>query len=123
MKRDMELIRELMKRVEAHEGPGFLSDTKVTIEGYTPQQVLEHFFMPDDAGLVDGKPLRYSDGSGGGTYVAKNLTWAGHEFMANARNDTIWNKTRERVASAGGSVSVATLSELMGSIAKGLLGM
>jgi hypothetical protein len=123
MKRDMDLIRELLTRVEAHVGPRFLSDSDVTVDGYTADQVREHFFMLEDAGLVEGKAIHYMDGDGGGQFLAKKLTWDGHEFIANARNDTIWNKSKEKVAAAGGSVSIATMSELMGSVAKGLLGL
>jgi hypothetical protein len=119
----MDLIRDLLTRVEANEGSQFLSDTDVSADGFTARQVLEHFFMLDDAGLVEGKALHFSDGSGGGKYMARKLTWAGHEFIANARNDTIWKKSKERIAAAGGSVSMATMSGLMDTVAKSLLEM
>ena len=41
------------------------------------------------------------------------LTWEGHDFLAAARNDTIWKKTWASVKDKGVDVSFGLLKELL----------
>lgn len=51
------------------------------------------------------------------------LSWPGHEFLNAVRDDTVWVKTKEKIASTVGTASVSVLSQVAGAIARGLLGL
>jgi hypothetical protein len=52
-----------------------------------------------------------------------NLTWEGHDFIAAARNDTIWSHAKEKAKSVGGSLSLAVFKQLLDSLIKHQLGI
>lgn len=45
--------------------------------------------------------------------VILRLTWAGHEFLDNARNDKIWRGVLSKIKSAALTVSFDVLAELL----------
>ena len=53
----------------------------------------------------------------------KRLTWKGHEFLDDARNENVWRKTQELVQEKGGSVSLGVLQALLTEVAKSLFGL
>jgi hypothetical protein len=84
MKRDMNLIRLLLLETEGEE-------PKPDLSPYNDAQRIYHSALLIEAGLVDGQIIQDSDGQPAAT-VTLRLTWAGHEFLDAARNDTIWHK-------------------------------
>jgi hypothetical protein len=105
MRRDMNLIRLLLLEYEDEE-------PKPDLSAYTEAELVEHSALVIEAGLVHGQVLKSSDGNPRGTAVLR-LTWAGHEFLAAARNETIWKKAVEQITRAGVSVTVSVLQELL----------
>ncbi len=73
-----------------------------------------------DAGLVEAKELSTF---GSSCWRVKGLTWAGHEFLDAARNDTVWNKTKEIVKDKGGSVPFEVVKDIVIEIAKKMVGL
>mgnify|MGYP000860004486 FL=1 len=53
--------------------------------------------------------------------VADGITYEGHQFIANIRNDGVWNKTIQKIAHVGGSVSMGILSSVSEGVAKALI--
>lgn len=96
MKRDMDLIRELLLRIESFEiEPGGTTpslrpafDTELQIDGYTPDQVDYHLNHLIDAGLVEGQC------SADHYFILQRLTWAGHDFLDSVRDPEIWRATK-----------------------------
>ncbi len=95
MKRDMELIRKVMLAAEKSEDPYQLVDPK--FKGRNETEISYHIALLDDAGLLHGQ-----DRSAIGVFrwSAGSLTWAGHEFVEAARDDSVW---KEAVAITGKS--------------------
>jgi hypothetical protein len=122
MKRDMDLIRQLLKIVEERTVPNTLEGSSLSLDGYTLNQIFAHLAMLEDAGFIEGQSV---DALSEGTieYYVHRLTWRGHEFLEAARSDTIWQKAKVKVAAAGGSVSIAVMSELLGALGKEALGL
>lgn len=88
MKRDMELVRKILLAVEdADNDPMVWIDLE--IRGFSPHVVSYHVQRLTEAGLLEATDL--SDDSGS-DWRPSSLTWAGHEFLDAARNDTVWNK-------------------------------
>lgn len=118
MKRDMDLIRELLLSIEAngagHEYPGV---------DRPPEEIAYHLRLMKDAGLIDG--IAYNEiGDNEGTpgFLTIKLTWEGHEFLDAARSPEVWDTATEKVSSTVGSVSLSVLTAVLIQIAKEKLG-
>jgi len=113
MRRDMDLIREILLAVESHEH-GY-APSKISVEGYTDEQVGYHSYLLLQANLVEGLN-RNLDQAPGPSAIILNLTWEGHEFLASSRSPPIWAQAKQLIAKAGdGSFGVwqTVLTELV----------
>lgn len=63
---------------------------------YSHQEIIYHISQASQSGLIQG--VHYYDG--GATTLICDLTPAGHEFLANVRNDSIWKKVMSKAADA-----------------------
>jgi DNA-binding transcriptional ArsR family regulator len=111
MKRDMDLIRNLLLVVEASEQPVvYIADLMVAerLQGMEQSDIDFHLKLLIEAGLIDGNKKQGL--STVGNWYVRRLTWDGHEFLDTIRDPEIWRKTKEG-ASAAGNWSVGTLKE------------
>ena len=115
MKRDMDLVRLQLLRVEGEE-------PVPELDGYTEERRVYHMALCIEAGLVDGVVRTDGNGYPNGA-VAIRLTWKGHEFLDAARNDTIWKKALGHIKKAGVQVTLPVLEEVLKKAAKDLLGL
>lgn len=101
MQRDMDLVRELLLKLEGMNQKANAILTfqagKLGIEGFTEDQVIYHFRLLVDEGYIDqgGRPPL----SG---LMFRQLTWRGHDFADSVRDPDIWMKTRGGALAAGG---------------------
>ena len=115
MKRDMDLIREILLGIEAAQVKpgaflGFRGD-KPIISGYDPADCLYNLRLAIDEGLVE------SNQDHGGLLVGvTGLTWKGHDFLDQVRDPEIWRITKEGAKEAGGFSF-----DLLAALAKGFL--
>lgn len=106
MKRNMDLVREILFCIEAD------ADFDSVNEKYGQEVVIGHVELLLDAQLIIGKVYRDLNSASASAYVQR-LTWAGHEFLDNARNDTVWNKVISKVGNTVATVSFDVLVELL----------
>ncbi|WP_028227365.1 DUF2513 domain-containing protein [Paraburkholderia ferrariae] len=106
MKRDMDLIRELMLELEALSVPStdiiLIAPDAIAVEGYDTQQIDYHLQLLAQAGLVDAGG---ADGCGmraGPGIAFRSLSWAGHDFLDAVREQDVWEKTKAAAAKVGG---------------------
>ncbi len=103
MKRDMDLIRELLLKLEAlpMRRSGIVSitpdATEIAVPGYDVDQIDYHLSQLREAGFIDEGGARPMFGIG-----FRCLTWAGHDFLDSVRNPEIWAKTKKGAEAAGG---------------------
>ena len=107
MKRDPDLIRDLMLALEAANGAELLK--LPSLSHHSAHEVDHHFRLLTDAGLTTAA---YTS-SDGRRWVAVRLTWAGHGYLDQIRNPAIWRHTKSAMNKAG-----AWSLETMGAIAK-----
>ncbi len=99
MKRDLETIKKILLAVEE-------SDNVVQkIEGLSRPEFAFHASLLVDAGFVHGKIQPGSDGMPFAAAIT-SLSWAGCEFLDNARNEAVWQKAKEFMKKAGGTASI-----------------
>jgi hypothetical protein len=120
MQRDIDLIRQLLFRMEDH--PGAFAPRDYAVEGYTADQIGYHVWLLGQAGLMKVADVT-SQGSDGPQAIPLNLTWEGHEFIAAARSDTTWAHAKEKAKSVGGALSFAVFKQLLESLSKIHLGI
>jgi hypothetical protein len=115
MKRDMDLVRDLLLSIESNlqfDGmtwvmPDEPSDLGMT--DYSFEEVAYHLVMLIEANLIVGKKTMQMP-------MISKLTWQGHDFLDSIRDPIIWRETKEGAKKAGGFSL-----ELLGALAKGLI--
>ncbi len=122
MKRDMELIRELMMAIESREDASECWAEDLEIAGdWNIAQIKYHLQLLVDAKFLEAT-IKHDNGPN--TYILiVRMLWEGHEFLDNARNESIWKEARKTIAEKGGSVAVGVLTQLLSSIAKQQMGL
>ena len=112
MKRDMDLIRDILFYIEKeHDGdePLLLDFDKFPEE--KPEDVFGHVEI-----LIQGGFLKFHKQSFIQLPLSNGITWEGHDFLDSVRDPEVWRKTKDAAEKAGGF----TIS-LLGEIAKGLV--
>ena len=117
MRREMDLIRELLLKLEAlplrtgsvvHVMP---DDKEIRIDGFDAEAIEYHARLLVEAGLINPGTSRTMQG-----ITFKCLTWAGHDFLDSIRDPEIWAKTKKGATAAGGFTI-----DLLRDLAKGFL--
>jgi hypothetical protein len=115
MQRDWDVVRKiLLKLEEIGNTTSHLEPNQVN--GYDPELVSYHMQLLSEAGLIKAKcnramgaPLQC---------VALSMTWRGHEFLDQVRQDTVWNMVKGTAREKGLDLSL----DVVVSIAKTVIG-
>ena len=99
-------------------------------ELYEPLSVYSHdeidyaILKMQEAGLVSADIQKYLDGSL--DILLHDITYNGHQFLANIHSENVWNKTKD-VLSQVGSTSVSSITfvanQVITALIKNLLGL
>ena len=120
MKMEPEILREILLQVEAY--PAGKSIYRFKYEGATNVEIMEHVQLLIDADMVEGKVVRAGMSEPVKATVHR-LTFGGHQFLAKARNDTIWKKVVAQAKEKGMSTSMVVINGLLESAAKKYAGL
>lgn len=108
VKRDLNMIRELLVILENNDGNSELSlpqDWNREVVAYQIEILSQAGYVKDQTRWADGGPY----------WIHASLTWHGHEFLDAIRNDTVWAKTKENVKKQGfeiGSIPITILKDI-----------
>jgi Hypothetical protein (DUF2513) len=121
VKRDPDLLRTILARVE--EADDFTVECADLADGtHDEASVARHVQLLEEAGYVKANLLTVQ-GEGALSGNIERLTWAGHEFIDAARNDTIWRKAKRKLGDTLGGVPFEIMKPLLISYAKDALGL
>ena len=98
MKRDMDLVRKILLKIEDEYRTTTLFN--IQIEGYDMETVAYHCKIMHEAGLVSSFSAQYGDNIVWGLRVG-SLTWNGNDYLDKVRDDSVWNKTKEVIKEKG----------------------
>jgi len=113
MKRNMDLIRKILMVLNEHEH-GYAPD-ELNIEGFSEDEIGYHCLILGEAGLLEVSDSSCFD-SESPTADPVRLTWDGHEFIENAKNENVWSQAKEvvgKVGEASFSVWTGVLSNIV----------
>jgi Hypothetical protein (DUF2513) len=108
MQRDMDLIRDLLLKIEADPLCNGHYPQSVYVLGRSMEEIDYHLRLLDQAGYVTGTRAM-------GAYLVRSMTWDGHEFLDNIKDATIWNQTKEKAKEIPG-VSLKIIAEIATSL-------
>jgi DNA-binding PadR family transcriptional regulator len=108
MQFDPDLARQILLEVEATPPNQHVKD--IEFAGLDEDLIYEHIELLRDAGLVEAR-IQPSGMGGRRIYYAQvtRLTYAGHEFLANAKNERVWERTKAFIKEKGGAASLAVI--------------
>lgn len=106
MKRDLNLVREILFCAEKDE------PLVTLIEKHGKSIIAGHVAILQDAGFVEAAVASDGKGVPMAAQIIR-LTWSGHEFLDNARDNAIWKRVLAIVGKNVASVSLAVLSECL----------
>lgn len=109
MKRDMELIREILIEFEKIDETAKFS-YEIQIENYTRKEIIGHVFMLYDGGFIDIVNASTQDGK---DFLAKGLKWEGHNFLEVSRNENIWKRVTGKLYKEGMKVGSTILYDIL----------
>ncbi|CAH6898282.1 conserved hypothetical protein [Vibrio chagasii] len=120
MKRDMELIRKIMLFLEEQINP---SIRNVEIPGIDEHVINYHIVLLIEAELIQGNVSReLGPNPAIPNYVrVYRVTWQGHEFIDNFRNEEIWNTFKTEFKEMSFSSLTTIGKQLVEGIAKSKL--
>ena len=120
MKRDMNLVREILVWAEKQEH-GIISKNP-EIEGYSEEEIGYHVYLMNQAGLVRAHDMT-ARGEKSPNALLLELTWNGHEFLSAAKDDTIWMKAKNTLFKTTTSITFDLLMEWLKAEARNKLGI
>ena len=105
VKRDLDLIRDLLLYLEALPVPPSstytvpVADIATALRSHDPRKIAHHLEMLIDSGLliVVGKGLGGHD-----ELMFHRISWVGHDFIDCVRHPDVWYKTKLAAEHAGG---------------------
>ncbi len=98
--------------VEVEKQPNTEGIYDLQVEGYSIDEISFNTYLMEEAGLIEASFAKFGNGEYELTYLNR-LTWKGHEFLDNARNETVWKKTLALVKEKGGSISFNIFQNLL----------
>lgn len=101
MKRDLDLVRQLMLQIEALPASPPVQYRAGEVEDPV---LLKHLEMLIAAGLVSGK-ISQSHGARGDVISISGLTWDGHEWVEMVRSQAVWNEIKTTLMERAGAVT------------------
>lgn len=110
MKRDMELVRNILLKIENNT----IKNTNDLLDEHAIKEDREilvyHLSMLiDQAGLVKGIPAHSFANK---DWLDITLTWEGHDFLSNIQDSNVWSKVLKKLSSVGGSASLDVVKEI-----------
>ena len=121
MKRDWDLIREILLAVEAS-GPGESVNLHSFEEGIRPE-VSYNVQLLEEVGFVNASISKQVGKVPALDFTIYKIRWEGHDFLDAVRNDTNWNKTKNLISSKGGNMTFEVIKSVAIELArKAILG-
>ncbi|WP_289049862.1 DUF2513 domain-containing protein [Acidaminococcus timonensis] len=122
MKRNLDLIRNILLRIETNEKNTTLSSSDFADLEPDQNIVDYHLYLLEDAGYIDAHEVN-TIGHYYPQYLVKWLTNDGCDYVDSIRSASIWEKTKEKLASVGGQASLSIVKTIAEHVTMSFLGI
>lgn len=123
MKRDLNLIRDILLAAEAAK-----PEQRIGLKDFEDshpdklEELSEHVQLLDRAGFLDVTVSKALGGRGPRVFFINRIEWAGYDYLDAVRDPGIWSKTEQQLKKVGGSatleivkaVAIKIISEALG---------
>lgn len=117
MKRDMDLIRKILFKIEEVFPAGQQMIHGISIEGYDFATIADHCQLLYEDDLINlYSPTRAGIGNSLVFYSVGNLTSKGYDLLDEIREDTTWNKTKDIVKKKGLPMVLGVVKDIASTI-------
>ncbi len=116
MKRDMDLVRDILLKVEGADDQLYLASFSEECERWSRPMVAYHVELLCSQGLIDGSVQRSGSGKPLEPTVS-GLTWSGQDFLDAVRDRRVWDRAREGIAKTVGSATFDVVKAFCSAIA------
>jgi hypothetical protein len=94
----MDLVRDILLAMDSHKH-GY-APKNMHFDGFTEEQIGYHVYIMGQAGLLEVANAGHF-GASSPKAMPLNITWAGHEFLSNAREKSHWLQAKKLMEGAG----------------------
>lgn len=105
MKRDMDLIREIL--LEMEKLPSYDMWQSGQLLGYDEKDVVAHVQLAQDAGLL------FASYCSGPTATIQRITNEGYDFLESSKQRTLWERAKGQLISNGLPITIATIKAVL----------
>lgn len=110
MKRDWDIIREILQKTEELQSGKVLSSDDFQEERLS--DVNYNAVLLNEAGLIELKGA-YDEFGNLLRFRIPKLTWYGHDFLKAMESESVWKKTKNKIIEKGGAMTTDILKEVL----------
>jgi DNA-binding transcriptional ArsR family regulator len=115
MKRDLDLLRDILLEVEDWNDPQPLRFEALAYDGKTQQEIGYHLELLEDAGYIDADISKWNSGAYARALILR-MTMAGHDYLDSVRSPEVWNKTKTALEKVGGGAALDVVKDVASKI-------
>lgn len=108
MKRDWDLVRQVLLEVEALQA-GKAKYKTYTLKGEGDDELAAHAVLLWKSGFIEGT---HASGMSIEGVMAQDLTWNGHELLNTMKTDKVWLKVKDMASEKGLELTLDSVKSL-----------
>ena len=120
MKRDFDLLRALLLRMESINKRSFDEDDLLDL-CEDKNLLYLHLHLLVEAGYI--KLHDHVSYSGGERFLISHITSSGYDYLDSVRNESVWTPIRKKIGEYGGSLALAIVRDLADAAIRARLGL
>lgn len=93
---------------------------EIQLEGYTQEEIIYSADKLLDAGYITGTRKVFLGSDGTPQIEIKSITWDGHQFLDNIRDNKVWEQTKG-ILSKFSSVSIGIISNVASQVISNII--
>jgi predicted transcriptional regulator len=109
----MDLVRTILIQLVEQPSDHVLSELRV--EGHSNEEVSYHVRIMYERGLLEAENASHNEAT---CWIPTHVTWEGQEFLASARDETIWNRAKGIVNKSTGALAFEALKIALAAVIK-----
>lgn len=121
MKRDLELIRNILLNIESSSKNRIYISDLTDDEGMAPIISL-HIELLLDCNYLEATPIK-TMGCHYQQFIIHRMTSQGYDYLDNIRDEKVWQKTKSQIGKVSSSVSLEVIKTVSSKIILGMLGI